>query len=1761
MPQNAEAAAFLARVVGLPPGPGVSLDAVLQPSLDDEAQLRKMFAQDKANARLDNPHVGLVDIFEAPGDIRVTRARVVQDEHDLSAKYIMPLTDEQRRKDGAPCMVENLDEFKRNWAIFTEGSLSQLTNWNNVVAAGGAIQACLSPVHDDYKVSKRALRKHFHSHSYPTSDVDLFLYGLTPEQAEVKINEIYEAVRDSIPWDVTCIRTKHTISIHSQYPYRSVQIVLRLYQSPAEILAGFDVDVPCCAYDGHRVWANPRAIVAMMRQCNTVDVTRRSPSYEVRLSKYSSRGFEIYVPQLKREDIDPTIFERSIVRIQGLARLLVLEKLATAVARDQYLVARRALRGRPAKPYDWRRYAKRKYKGDLKQDADNGLELSDYDVVSLHIPYGPGWDARRIDKLVYQTDLGMNSPFNPKNKDRTLHRHAAFFGTMKECLEDCCEFCPVPETEEDKALQEDEDKSYIRGRVSFIEEDPGRQSLSGSFNPIDDGEWSEMAYMGVTEKFFAAIASHDRAVVKRMIEEGADVDRRDHVGRTPLQMAVLSSAEDIACDLVDANARMTARLADGRTALHVASQLGLSAVVRKLLERSALNAEAAEAAEENKQKEAETTDDMDTDDAHDEDDESEDSEMRDSSEDDWDSDEDQSRRKRKTTTEKPAEEESDMNIPEDEEDAPDVFDLQAADWDYGLSALDYAIIGGSVSAVELLLAAGADPKKANKANSGQSLSLTALTRSEEVAGKIIEKLLAAGAVSSEADQNLFTGFHRLLITAKSKLVATLLRTDPNAKAVLDVPWMDDHSAVFPIVSTILMSSYSMLAILLAYGAKLNITEDDFQRARDMRFPNNTSIINFRSAAIMPAEIALARQDDIVHLLVALGADFNQVTKNTWMYTAEQGRMSLLDFVRVMVTKTDEALSPKPQAQNINMGMSLVSTSLPGIIGASLKPEQIPVWQTELQKVLDRCNEIEDKRRPPTNNNQAPHAKIKSYFEDVESLLVSHGAKTASELAPFDGSESDRKQKILNSIYGPYISRPWHQSAMNACSFWRLSGSMVGENTTLTTLYKELFTACWNGDNVKIQRLCLPQNNGQDQKGPGPLQMAVRWGDNYRGFTPLHIAFMRRHWETARLVLAIAASQYDPDEPEGEPFQPKNFKLDDDSDDEEDSDDDDDMEDVVEEVIDFVDIAKRPTTVHSKARPQAMLGILGLYLSADSNDYKTHRLAVETIASDDFEAFTRLLDLYRFAQGDSTEGFDYDVLPALLFQYDRPAMLNEYIMRTGSGISLKSATDDQSEDVQDTTDQSSRVYLGLNVHGRKRKDLARKADPNARGQTNIREPIPPLWQAAKAGQIETLKYLASTQPAEAYRLYAASHSDERATLFKKIPDLATFVPARLGWTPNALNESVLLAAVIANRKDAIETLAMLRPNEIASLAHLQHKTLKFNLLLAAARWGCDPWVFDFLLGQKVSPMEVDHRGYNIFHILCFSTGENFFKLFKHALHQLPVEVIEFLLRQQSKEMRNTTSAAQYLQRDANGCIPLHLAVKFARPEITRLIATAGPVEALTIEDSVGTTPLETATRDTFVKKINSTQPHAHFSKMHNLPPSFDWNRKPLDVAEQEKELVRLRETIQDLLDQGRLINGTKLAKELIAYADHLEGKIATEKAAAEEAHKEEAGEWTPERDVEDTPTTLDVLVEALSSKAGMRRLVHLSDVHESVQTSFATSLEKEREMGVRRRVWRSRRGGNDDDDEEQQEEKPLETTLLTCDYSTIPFWNSDIWSKV
>lgn len=189
--QTPEAQAFIQRVVSLPRGPGARLDRVLQPSLDDETELRTLFATDKTHPRLADTHVGLVDVFDAPVDLRTTRARVVKEgDRHFREKFIMPVPDLRRRAEGTPSTVTNVREFQANLDAFTGGSLSQL-DWKNVVAAGGSVLACLTPLPDDREEQrgvwrsmseiKTALTAHY-SGCYPTSDVDLFLWGLTPDE-------------------------------------------------------------------------------------------------------------------------------------------------------------------------------------------------------------------------------------------------------------------------------------------------------------------------------------------------------------------------------------------------------------------------------------------------------------------------------------------------------------------------------------------------------------------------------------------------------------------------------------------------------------------------------------------------------------------------------------------------------------------------------------------------------------------------------------------------------------------------------------------------------------------------------------------------------------------------------------------------------------------------------------------------------------------------------------------------------------------------------------------------------------------------------------------------------------------------------------------------------------------------------------------------------------------------------------------------------------------------------------------------------------------------------------------------------------------------------------------------------------------------------------------------------------------------------------------------------------------------------------------
>ena len=186
-------------------------------------------------------------------------------------------------------LVVSKTVFETKFKSFTGNAFAKFTayDWKNMVVAGGSVVAGLVGCNH---------------HLFSDADVDIFLYRLTEAEARTKIARIWELTKSS--GKNFCIRTPHTLTFVASPPRRHIQIVLRLHDSPEQIIEEFDVDVCSVYYDGKDVYGIDRSCRAFSTRVNLVDLSFRSWSYEKRLIKYAKRGFAIGVPGLRREDIE-----------------------------------------------------------------------------------------------------------------------------------------------------------------------------------------------------------------------------------------------------------------------------------------------------------------------------------------------------------------------------------------------------------------------------------------------------------------------------------------------------------------------------------------------------------------------------------------------------------------------------------------------------------------------------------------------------------------------------------------------------------------------------------------------------------------------------------------------------------------------------------------------------------------------------------------------------------------------------------------------------------------------------------------------------------------------------------------------------------------------------------------------------------------------------------------------------------------------------------------------------------------------------------------------------------------------------------------------------------------------------------------------------------------------------------------------------------------------------------------------------------------
>ena len=198
---------------------------------------------------------------------------------------------------------------------------------------------------------------------------------------------------------------------------------------------------------------------------------------------------------------------------------------------------------------------------------------------------------------------------------------------------------------------------------------------------------------------------------------------------------------------------------------------------------------------------------------------------------------------------------------------------------------------------------------------------------------------------------------------------------------------------------------------------------------------------------------------------------------------------------------------------------------------------------------------------------------------------------------------------------------------------------------------------------------------------------------------------------------------------------------------------------------------------------------------------------------------------------------------------------------------------------------------------------------------------------------------------------------------------------------------------------------------------------------------------------------------------------------------------------------------FLRKDADGSIPLHIAVQNTNTALVEVLLRYGPTEQLYTENSVGQTPLDIASLKFLPRSTGSvgvSVPNVPQVNVANQVNNLK-STPPFDVEKQKEEIPKLRATLDSLLADGRLVNGTKLATELLAFASRMEEKLAAEiakKDAAKEAAKKDEVDHESEASCDTPESTYVLLRDAAAARPGGRRLVHLADVQQSVQRSLA-----------------------------------------------------------
>ncbi|KAK0440675.1 uncharacterized protein EV420DRAFT_1485883 [Desarmillaria tabescens] len=130
--------------------------------------------------------------------------------------------------------------------------------WDHVIVAGGIVLGTLLCPSIASEIRDTATANTIEE--WQSSDLDVYIYGLGPEEANEKIRHISSVYQRNLPpgFPFLVVRNSQTVTLYSKWPRRHVQIILKLVLTPVDVLLNFDLDICSVGYNGEQVFMLPR---------------------------------------------------------------------------------------------------------------------------------------------------------------------------------------------------------------------------------------------------------------------------------------------------------------------------------------------------------------------------------------------------------------------------------------------------------------------------------------------------------------------------------------------------------------------------------------------------------------------------------------------------------------------------------------------------------------------------------------------------------------------------------------------------------------------------------------------------------------------------------------------------------------------------------------------------------------------------------------------------------------------------------------------------------------------------------------------------------------------------------------------------------------------------------------------------------------------------------------------------------------------------------------------------------------------------------------------------------------------------------------------------------------------------------------------------------------------------------------------------------------------------------------------------------------